>query len=401
MQSLVNDDETYERLIRDPTTVTLKKINLIIDKWCSEGYIEPSVKGQLKLFNCNPPRVYGLPKTHKEGRPLRIIVSTIGTATYRMAKYLSNILNHIVGKTPHHITNSFEFVNDIREQNLQPNTILFSLDVVSLFTNVPVDFALESVDQRWNEIEQHTCIEKCSFMEMLKVVLESTFFQYNGGFFRQKFGIPMGSPLSPVVANIVLERIEQAALEKLEQRGVNPVFYMRYVDDCVMGAEAEHVDEILGVFNSFHQRMQFTVELEMNEQLKFLDTILRRHEGKITTEWSPKDPNSRYLDYNSVSPFCHKKNTAVALVDRALKLTDANFRPKTLLTVKSMLFKNNYPRYFVQEIIKQRLHRMYNTLEVPTKETTKQFVTIPYVAGLGEKLCRYLKQFNIDVSQTN
>ena len=398
MQLMVGDEETYERLIRDPTNVTLKRINSIIDKWYNEGYIEKAQKAKLKLFNCNPPRVYGLPKTHKEGRPLRIIVSTIGTATYRMAKYLSSVLNNVVGKTPHHIVNSFQFVIDIRNQKIQPDTILFSLDVVSLFTNVPVDFALQCIDQRWNEIEDHTSIEKSSFMEMLKVVLESTFFQYNGSFYKQTFGIPMGSPLSPVVANIVLERIEQAALEELQQRGIKPIFFRRYVDDCLMGAKAEQVEEILSVFNGFHPRMQFTVETETDGQLKFLDTIMRRSNENISTEWFPKDPDSRYLDFKSVSPYCHKKNTVIALVDRALKLTDANLRQKTLGTVKTMLENNHYPSFLVENIIKQRLHKMYNTLEGQNQPTSKQYVTIPYINGLGEKLAKYLKQYNIDVA---
>ena len=49
-------------------------------------------------------------------------------------------------------------------------------------------------------------------------------------------------------------------------------------------------------------------------------------------------------------------------------------------------------------VIKQRLHKMYNTLEVQNPPTNKQFVTIPYVNGLGEKLAKYLKQYKIDVA---
>lgn len=315
-----------------------------------------------------------------------------------MAKHLCSVLNNVMGKTPLHILNSFEFVNDMRKQVLESDTILFSLDVVSLFTNVPVDYAIESVDLRWDEIKEHTRVEKSSFMLMLKLILESTFFQYNGSFYKQKYGMPMGSPLSPVVANIVLERIEQAALKELENRGIKPVFFKRYVDDCIVGAKAEQVQEIVSVFNSFHERLQFTVEMEVNGELKFLDTIVRKKNERILTEWFPKDPDGRYLDYKSVSPFAHKKNTVVALVDRALKLTDADFRQKTLNTVKSIMEKNSYPSRLINNVIKQRLHKMYNTLENEEKQSTNKFVTIPYVKGLGEKLCRYLRQYKINVA---
>ncbi|XP_062704174.1 uncharacterized protein LOC134286560 [Aedes albopictus] len=278
MQTLVNDSDTYEPIASDPTKKTLKKINALIDIWHEKGFIPNSERMKLKVFNCNPPRVYGLPKTHKDGRPLRIINSAIGTATYKMAKYLSRILNHVTGKTEHHITNSFQFAEEMREQQIGEESVLSSLDVVSLFTNVPVDYALESIRLRWDEIKNHTTLDEESF-EMVEIVLDSTFFQYQ--------------------ANIVLERIEIAALENLRTRGIVPRFFRRYVDDCLLCARKEEVAAILNEFNGFHQRLQFTVEMEADGKLKFLDMILRRENNTITTEWFPKDVDGRYLDFTS------------------------------------------------------------------------------------------------------
>ncbi|KAL9705206.1 hypothetical protein quinque_008724 [Culex quinquefasciatus] len=95
MQALVSDVETYEQIARDQTKKTCESINKQIDEWANKGFIKQSEVKVYKLHNCNPPRMYGLPKTHKDGRPLRIINSTIGTATYKMARYLSNILNQV------------------------------------------------------------------------------------------------------------------------------------------------------------------------------------------------------------------------------------------------------------------------------------------------------------------
>lgn len=397
MNSLVNDEATYEPIGNDPTKRTLKKINTIIDNWHERGFIQYSERTKLKIFNCNPPRVYGLPKTHKEGRPLRIINSTIGTATYRMAKYLAEILNHVTGRTEHHIVNSFQFAEEMRTQQFEENSVLFSLDVVSLFTNVPVDFALESIRLRWDEIKEHTTIDDESFFEMLQIVLESTFFQHNGKFYKQNFGIPMGSPLSPVVANLVLERIEKATLVRLRERGVIPVFFKRYVDDCLLCAREEEVETVLNEFNGFHERLQFTLEMEVEGKIKFLDVVLRREDNTITTEWFPKDIDGRYLDYTSVSPFIHKKNTIIALVDRALKLTHAKYRKNTLNIVKQILANNNYPCFLVEKVIRERLHLMYNSLQHNTHRINN-FVTIPYIHGLGEKLSKYLRNHEFKVA---
>ena len=166
---------------------------------------------------------------------------------------------------------------------------LLSLDVVSLFTNVPVNYALESIKLRWVEIQQFTTVPEQNFMIMLELVLSSTFFAYKGRFYKQRFGLPMGSPLSPVVANIVLERIENSAINQLTNENRTPTFFKRYVHDCLASIQSEHVDRMLEVFNSFHPRIQFTIEMEENSRLKFLDTIVRKENGRFTTEWAPKD----------------------------------------------------------------------------------------------------------------
>ena len=62
----------------------------------------------------NPPKLYGTPKIHKKETPLRPIVSTCGSITYGVAKYLAKILGPLVGKSEHHIQNIQDFVQKIK-----------------------------------------------------------------------------------------------------------------------------------------------------------------------------------------------------------------------------------------------------------------------------------------------
>ena len=89
----------------------------------------------------------------------------------------------------------------ITKQNLGNEYILISLDVVSLYTNIPVNLAIDNINQKWNEIEQYTDIPKNEFILASKLCLESTYFSYNNEFYKQNFGIAMGSPLSASIAN--------------------------------------------------------------------------------------------------------------------------------------------------------------------------------------------------------
>lgn len=126
-----------------------------------------------------------------------------------------------------------------------------SLDVVSLFTNVPVELAVIGVKRRWKFISKKTNIPRDEFVLALSFVLNSTFFKFNNIIYKQTFGSPMGSPLSPVMADIVLQDLEEKALLRLP---LNLPIYFRYVDDIITAIPVEHIESILNVFNSFHSR---------------------------------------------------------------------------------------------------------------------------------------------------
>ena len=88
---------------------------------------------------CVPPKFYGLPKIHK---PLRPIVSSCESVPYGVAKELTKILKPLVGKSPHHMNSTHDFVEQVKQFTLAPGECLSSYDVSVLFTSVPVDPAL-------------------------------------------------------------------------------------------------------------------------------------------------------------------------------------------------------------------------------------------------------------------
>jgi len=113
------------------------------------------------------------------------------------------------------VENSFELVNKLNDVRLEEDHKLISLDVVSLFTNIPIDLALDGVSRRWNFIRGHTNLPESEFLYGVRFVLDSSFFVFNNTFYRQSFGTPMGSPLSPIIADIVMQDLENRALNTL------------------------------------------------------------------------------------------------------------------------------------------------------------------------------------------
>ncbi|XP_058816175.1 uncharacterized protein LOC131679462 [Topomyia yanbarensis] len=335
MTTMVNDASTYKQRKDNPSNRVLKMLNSIIEQWWLDQHIDRATKHKLKMYNCTPPRIYGLPKIHKENCPLRPVISTIGSATYHMAQYLSGILNNLVGKTEYHVRNSFEFAKEISKIRVPEGCVMYSLDVVSLYTNIPVNKVYEYVEERWNEVAQTTTIPWDSFKQAMKTVLEASFFQYDGKFYDQIFGVPMGSPLSPVVANIVMEKLEREALEGLKQKGISLIV----------------------------------------------------------------QKTGRYLDYTSESPYTHKKNTAIALMDRALKLTDANKREESITEASNILRANNYPEHIIKSVLKQRVDILYNTLQTRSAdEQTAKYISIPYIPCLSEKIGKVLRKNDLNAA---
>jgi len=81
----------------------------------------------------------------------------------------------------------------------------------------------------------------------------------------------MGSPLSPVIADVVMRDLETACLNRIN---FQLTFYFRYVDDIVMATPSDKIDVIVETFNNYHDRLKFTIEYEESRSLSFLDLLL-------------------------------------------------------------------------------------------------------------------------------
>ncbi|GJQ73383.1 hypothetical protein Trydic_g13749 [Trypoxylus dichotomus] len=105
------------------------------------------IQRRLILQNSKSPRLYGLPKIHKEVVSLRTIASTIDSHKYKLTKYLSGILKEYTSNTLSHVLNSTDFVEFISEITIQPTDLLPSFDATILFTEEPIPDALNIIEQ--------------------------------------------------------------------------------------------------------------------------------------------------------------------------------------------------------------------------------------------------------------
>jgi len=392
MEELLEDTITYTIVKKDPSSSIERKLNGIIKKWYAEEYISKLEMLKLRSSDSLLPKAYGLPKVHKTNAPLRIIVSSINTTLYPIAKYLNKIISDSIPHSEYQVKNSFDLCIALSSKTIPESHSLVSLDVVSLFTNVPLDLAINSINKRWEYIERFTKIDKSDFMVAVEFVLSSTYFTFNNIIYKQIFGTPMGSPLSPIVADLVMRDLEEHVLNSLN---IRPSLYYRYVDDIILTAPKEEIHTILNEFNSYHQRLNFTLETEDNHSLNFLDITLITKNTKIITDWYHKNTFSgRFLSFFSNHPICHKVGTIYSLVDRAIKLSHPSFQEKNLRLCIKWLLENGYPLNLIFNKINLRLKKLFTLRSETVLNTTnktqtdshseRRILVFPYINPLSE-----------------
>ena len=131
---------------------------------------------------CVPPKFYGLPKIHKPDTPLRPTVSSCGSVTCVMAKELTKILKPLVGKSPHHINSTHDFVEQVMYITLVPGECHSSYDVSALFTSVPVDPALRVIKDLLEKdptLKDRTVLPVEDIILLLKFCFKNTYFHSN------------------------------------------------------------------------------------------------------------------------------------------------------------------------------------------------------------------------------
>uniref|UniRef100_A0A8D8YVM4 Reverse transcriptase domain-containing protein n=2 Tax=Cacopsylla melanoneura TaxID=428564 RepID=A0A8D8YVM4_9HEMI len=228
------------------------------------------------VVNPQIPVLYGLPKLHKSGEPLRPVVSCTNAPNVELCKRLTEILPGFLNFKPKHtIKNSLEFIERTKKLTIPPNAKLISFDVKSLFPSVPVNEVKDIIRSR---ISSQSQLVQRELLHAVDICLDQNFCSFNGTTYEIKSGLPIGSPVSPLMAEIFMEQMEEKILGLEDPLIATILHWFRYVDDIfvVTTATTRQIDKLLNLINSIHSNLKFTVELEVDNRLNFLDLSVTR-----------------------------------------------------------------------------------------------------------------------------
>jgi hypothetical protein len=236
----LNDTDTYKNLAHSQSTLNAKLFrntllamlkNKCITRRQFERLVPHNDQVKDRIFYTLP-KIHKPPSTWTEERipPGRPIVGNTHSEDTAVSKFIDSFLQPIVSQQPYILKNSEELLAALNNVTVKENSILFSLDVKSLFTNIPLakgigvvqDFLRKFPDPSRKRPDKY-------FIELLKISLFKNDFSFNGKYYRQVNGVAMGKQFSGSFANLYMSHWEQQIFEKFPNQKLTK--YFRFIDD--------------------------------------------------------------------------------------------------------------------------------------------------------------------------
>ena len=280
---------------------------------------------------------------------------------------------------PSYLKDTLQLINELKEISVEPDTILVTVDVKSLYSCIPHDEGIAACKEALNStLESNPERPDISILIcLLKIVLKNNTFEFDNKFYKQLQGTATGTKLAPAYANIFMGKLEH---EILSQAPLKPLFYKRYIDDILIlwPHSKLQLNDFLFSMNTFHPSIKFTSEIS-HERISYLDLNIYKGPNflssrKLDIETHIKPTNRQaYIHANSYHPPGVSKGVALGEMEIYLR---TNSRVETFNTFKTKHKVNlhKFINHFTNQV--KFLDRLF---ELSNKKVTKRLHRIPLV----------------------
>jgi hypothetical protein len=256
---------------------------------------------------------------------------------------------------------------------------------------VPINETMDHIRERLNNVmdfDTWTILTIDDVMDLLKICLSSTYFKFNDNYYKQKEGCAMGSPISPIVAELYLQKLEM----DLVKNNRDILFWRRYVDDTFAIVRTRKKTFIMNRLNSYHPSIQFTIEEEKDGKLPFLDIMFYdKPDHSLGHHIHRKDTHTNhYLNYKSYHPQAHKYGVMDTLFTRAFRISDDDHLLNELKFTSQVLQENGYPKRVIEQRMKKVEYKIKNNIKRPQNNDKR--IILPYAGNVTSKIARYLQR---------
>lgn len=211
----------------------------------------------------------------------------------------------------------------------------------------------------------------------------------------------MGNPLSPILAEILMDNLEKTIHK--HHLSKNCIYWYRYVDDilaCFIGTDRQlHTFE--KYINSIHPNIEFSIEIEQDKSINFLDITITRlqnkHEFSIFRKPSHTDTT---IHSSSIHPYQQKVAAYNSMIHRLLHipLSETNFA-RELNIIKQVAYNNGYNPDLIDSILQKKKYKIAIQQAYPHyKEIDRKFTNLTYIGKTSDKLGSFLSDLKVNIS---
>ncbi|CAF1416219.1 unnamed protein product [Adineta ricciae] len=298
---------------------------------------------------------HGLPKTHKDGIPLRPIIASIYSPLTLLSKFLNNLLAPIYLQVARETT----FINDIDlvrklESHVDKGffnstTIFVTADVKDLYTMIPRQSATLALMRFLEKYAKHGKIGTLAIehiLRMARFILDSNYFVYNNKYYRQIRSGAMGSAFTQVLANIYMFEWEQELIAYIHQHNG---IYGRYIDDIFIVTNQSLAEVQLELQKAQTKDINIEITPVIGTSVNFLDVIVINENGHLRTSIYHKPTAQPYfLPYTSDHRrHIHRNIPYTALLRAARLCSHAKDFDIERIRIDMSLLLNHYPPRFI------------------------------------------------------
>jgi hypothetical protein len=399
---------------QDPTDGFVVKIQKKLSKLRKLGRFSDKEYERMYPSDAIPPRMYGMIKAHKPEKdfPMRLVVSTIGTANYGLSEYLVKITQNTLNKNPIRIKNSQSFVDEAKTWEIAPDEVQVSYDVVNLYPSVPIkesiDVLISQLEKDREDLKKHTKLRIKEIKELLELCLSKCYFLYNGEIHKLENKGPIGLSLMVTMAESYLQHLEDRAIENAlhSQPPMNPKTHKRYVDDSHSRFEImNQASRFLVELNSQDERIQYTMETEAEDKsLAFLN-VRSKNTGEGRYEF--KIHRKKAITNVQVRPESgHDPNILSGIfkgfVHQALKICSPHHLEHEMEFLVGVFKENGYDermlRKWTRQVREKPDERINPTPETNDNAEQMQTVTLPWIPGVSPSLKKAFRKAGFKVA---
>ena len=374
------------------TTTFQKELKLTL-KRCTT-IISPETNWKFTNLNPKTPHLKGLLKVHKTNMPIRPVVDYSPAPAYKIPKKLTDILKTYIPLTyTFNVRNSAQLIKDISEIPYTPDLQLVFLDISDMYSNVPTSEVEHIICLLCMQQDLDASITE-EIIAVTKTVTSQNYYGFDGKTYIQQKGLAMGAPSSSILSEVYLQYIENTeALSILNKPGIEG--YFRYVDDILLICNKHIIDinDTVTLFNSLSPILKFSLEVETNNRLNYLDlTVIKDRNGFSYEIYRKPTATDTIIPNDSCHPSEQKMAAIKYFANRINTYGLSNDNKQIEIdTVKQILHNNSYHVSMLDNMMKENGIRKHNIQQSPEHPKPKwaKFTYIGKETRIITKLFRH------------